>query len=268
MKNLKLAVLGCAVLCSSMTMAVPTINSLQTQAYGLYALYHPEVKNTNVSTFSQSFAEDYNDLFKNQKSVNREQYLQFEQERLASVMQQRRDMSVKQAHVRFGVLNSNKDDKITLKEYQAVGLKTFDHFDKNQDGLVNAADAQLDKTPTGTHDGLKIKSPLSMPMPSTVNDFIQMYAVNNNSYVTLGDYLSHRDQQFFATDTNKDGVLSEQEYVTEFTQRYDEHSAKAKSEYDVIFTQQFQSIAGKKDRITQKDLQNYAKKLYKSLDVK
>lgn len=47
-------------------------------------------------------------------------------------------MSLKQVHVRYGILDKSKDQKLTLKEFQALGEKTFDGFDQNQDGLINA----------------------------------------------------------------------------------------------------------------------------------
>lgn len=39
--------------------------------------------------------------------------------------------------------------------------------------------------------------------------------------MTLGDYLTARDKQYFETDTNQDLIVTEQEYVDEFMQRFD-----------------------------------------------
>jgi len=263
MKHIKFTLLACSIF-SSFVMAAPD-HQIEAQAYGLYALYHPQDKNPDNVTFVKNYAADYADLFKTQKQVNQQQYVQYEQARLEPVLKQRREMSLKQAHVRFGVLNTNKDDKITLKEYQEIGLKTFNQFDKNQDGIITAEDAKNEATATGTHDGFKVKSPLSMPMAANANEFIQMYANNNKNYVTLGDYLTHRDQQFFLTDSNKDLSLSEDEYVGEFTQRYDEHLAQARKQYNEFFNQQFQNISHGKTTIQDKDIKTFAARVLKGI---
>ncbi|MBK0063804.1 MULTISPECIES: hypothetical protein [unclassified Acinetobacter] len=268
MKNIKFTLLACSTLLSSVVIAAPLENQTEMQAYGLYSLYHSQEQNPNNATFVKNYTADYADLFKTQKQVNQLQYVQFEQARLEPILKQRREMSLKQAHVRFGVLNTNKDDKITLKEYQEIGLKTFDQFDKNQDGLISAEDAKLESTPIGTHDGFRMKSPLSMPMAGNVNEFIQMYANNNKTYVTLGDYLTHRDQQFVLTDTNKDLSLSEDEYVGEFTQRYDEHLAQARKGYREIFDQQFLKISHGKATIQEKDIKAFATNVAKEKSLK
>ena len=62
-------------------------------------------------------------------------------------------------------------------------------------------------------------------------------------------------------------TLSEQEYVTEFMQRYDENLQKAKAEYQTIFTEQFKAIANNKATISSKDVDAYAKLLFKHFDA-
>lgn len=49
----------------------------------------------------------------------------------------------RQAHVRFGVLDADKDGRMNFAEYQASGKRLFDHADRNRDGVVDAADARL-----------------------------------------------------------------------------------------------------------------------------
>lgn len=49
----------------------------------------------------------------------------------------------RQAHVRFGVLDADKDGKMTFAEYQVSGKRLFDTADRNRDGVVDAADAAL-----------------------------------------------------------------------------------------------------------------------------
>lgn len=48
--------------------------------------------------------------------------------------------SIKQAHVRFHILDTNKDGKLSLEEEIDIANKTFKNADRNGDGVVNAAD--------------------------------------------------------------------------------------------------------------------------------
>ncbi len=51
-----------------------------------------------------------------------------------------RDGQIKQAHVRFNVLDADKDKKLTFAEYGASGKRIFGELDTNKDGKVDAAD--------------------------------------------------------------------------------------------------------------------------------
>jgi Ca2+-binding EF-hand superfamily protein len=48
---------------------------------------------------------------------------------------------LKQAHVRFGVLDTDKDGNMTLAEFNASGERMFKKLDSNGDGVVDASDA-------------------------------------------------------------------------------------------------------------------------------
>jgi hypothetical protein len=52
-----------------------------------------------------------------------------------------RQRQIRQAHVRFGVLDANKDGKIQQAEYDASGARAFAEQDDDKDGVVTAADA-------------------------------------------------------------------------------------------------------------------------------
>ena len=180
-------------------------------------------------------------------------------------MKQRREMSLKQSHVRFGILDSNKDQKMTLKEFQASGMKTFDEMDKNKDGLISAEDVKLAAgNGASTHDGFRVRLPIAMPMANNQQEFIQKYG-QGKAYATLGDYLTERDKQFMATDTNADLVVSEQEYVDEFMQRFDRNSIDGQEKMKELSKLQFQAIAQGKSHIQAKDIAQFANKLDKAI---
>lgn len=51
-----------------------------------------------------------------------------------------RERQIKQAHVRFGVLDTNKDAALSAAEFDASGDRMFSRLDTNGDGAVDAAD--------------------------------------------------------------------------------------------------------------------------------
>lgn len=49
----------------------------------------------------------------------------------------------RQVHVRFGVLDGDKNGHMTFAEYQVSGKRLFETADRNKDGVVDAADAKV-----------------------------------------------------------------------------------------------------------------------------
>lgn len=52
-----------------------------------------------------------------------------------------RQRQIRQTHVRFGVLDTNKDGKMQQAEYDASGARAFAEQDDDKDGVVTVADA-------------------------------------------------------------------------------------------------------------------------------
>lgn len=50
---------------------------------------------------------------------------------------------MRQAKVRFGVLDTDKNGSISLDEFQATGLHMFKLHDRNEDGAVDEADVKV-----------------------------------------------------------------------------------------------------------------------------
>lgn len=57
------------------------------------------------------------------------------------VKTEERQRQIRQAHVRFGVLDSDKDKKMTKAEYDVSGARAFAQQDDDKDGTVTQADA-------------------------------------------------------------------------------------------------------------------------------
>lgn len=52
-----------------------------------------------------------------------------------------RQRQIRQTHVRFGVLDKDKDGKMAQAEYDLSGARAFAEQDNDKDGIVTAADA-------------------------------------------------------------------------------------------------------------------------------
>ncbi|HEY1397946.1 EF-hand domain-containing protein [Roseateles sp.] len=50
---------------------------------------------------------------------------------------------MRQAKVRFGVLDKDKNGSISLEEFMAAGLSMFNLHDRNKDGVVDEADVKI-----------------------------------------------------------------------------------------------------------------------------
>ncbi|MFT4089481.1 MAG: hypothetical protein QM645_02025 [Asticcacaulis sp.] len=53
------------------------------------------------------------------------------------------DRQIKQAHVRFNVLDKDKNGEMTFEEYQASGHNMFQRHDVDKDGFVTSTDHDL-----------------------------------------------------------------------------------------------------------------------------
>lgn len=72
--------------------------------------------------------------------VNPDEYTLEFTNRLDRLAKQVRTGQMKQAEVRYGILNSNKDAGINLEEFAVSGTRIFDGWDLNNDGQVSVSD--------------------------------------------------------------------------------------------------------------------------------
>ncbi|WP_417452091.1 EF-hand domain-containing protein [Kordiimonas sp.] len=73
-------------------------------------------------------------------SVSPDEYVAEYEVRLDRQLAEQRDRQLKQAYVRFGVLDDDKNGVMTLEEFKKTGKRMFDRLDSNKDGLVDDKD--------------------------------------------------------------------------------------------------------------------------------
>jgi len=73
-------------------------------------------------------------------TLSRDEYVGEFARRLKHVEGSTNERQMKQADVRFGVLDKDKDGKMTWAEYAASGERLFKRADRNGDGVVDARD--------------------------------------------------------------------------------------------------------------------------------
>jgi len=72
--------------------------------------------------------------------VTESQYVDEFAGRLDRQLAAQRAAQIRQAHVRFGVLDKNKDGYVSREEFNASGKRMFDALDTNKDGVVDEKD--------------------------------------------------------------------------------------------------------------------------------
>ncbi|MBV1934259.1 MAG: hypothetical protein KUG59_06195, partial [Parvibaculaceae bacterium] len=50
------------------------------------------------------------------------------------------ESAIKQTHTRFGVMDADKDEIMTLEEFNKSGDRVFSRRDKNEDGKIDEQD--------------------------------------------------------------------------------------------------------------------------------
>lgn len=151
-------------------------------------------------------------------TVSEDEYVQEFKERSAQALKQERDAQVAQAHVRFRVLDTNKDGKASRAEFDASGERVFAEIEKTVNRASPAASGRKEGTES---DGNR----LGMPGSHSREGLLDMYDTNDDDKITRAEFDQTRAEQFKRTDSNGDGTLSESEYVGEFQDRMDRRLA-------------------------------------------
>jgi Ca2+-binding EF-hand superfamily protein len=91
--------------------------------------------------FAARRGEDHKGLDLNQnKQVNEMEYVTEYTFRLDKELAEQRGRQIRQAHFRFGVLDTDKDGLLSAEEFAESGSRMFSRLDTNKDGFVDKQD--------------------------------------------------------------------------------------------------------------------------------
>lgn len=181
---------------------------------------------------------EYNDFRKqrfdktdanNSGVVDAEEYVYEFENRLDSRYEQGRKAHVKQTNRRFESLDKNDNASIEWSEYQASGDRIFARWDTNNDGKVDSNDPKKEHKANGS--SWNSRNPVDfirMPSTHTLKGLKDIYDANKDDVVTADEFNNERRSVFYITDSNKDGGLSQAEYLGEFEDRIDQTVSKSR----------------------------------------
>ena len=75
-------------------------------------------------------------------TLHEEEYVAEYEARLKKELKERYEGGIKQAHIRFNILDKDDDKAMTLDEFNASGKNIFATLDTNGDGIIDDADTE------------------------------------------------------------------------------------------------------------------------------
>jgi hypothetical protein len=151
---------------------------------------------------------------------------------------------LRQTHVRFNALDKDEDGYISRAEFNRSGDLAFERMDTNKDSMLSAADPKPEPRGQDTRseqtrqqqaqrtDQPRRERLLKMPTTHSVDGMLEMYDSNKDGVISREEYAKGRAAQFAATDANGDGQLSYDEYVSEFAGRLDQQISQTGKKAD------------------------------------
>lgn len=196
--------------------------------------------------------------------VDSEEYVYEFENRLDNRYEQGRKAHVKQTNRRFTSLDKNKNAAIEWSEYEASGNKIFARWDTNNDGKVDKNDPE--KKYQGNQSSWNSRNPIDfirMPTTHTLKGLKDIYDANKDDVVTADEFNNERRSVFYITDSNKDGALSQAEYLAEFEDRIDQKvSASRRASIKQTYVR-FNALDDNEDKaLTFEELQISGKRIF------
>lgn len=103
----------------------------------------------------------------------------------------------------FGMMDANKDGKVSAEEHAAGAKAMFATMDANRDGVVSADEM------TAAHKAVTGHASKKSDMPA--HDKIKVVDANGDGKLTSAEHASAADMMFKKMDADQDGFLSKPE---------------------------------------------------------
>lgn len=162
-------------------------------------------------------------------TVNAEEYVFEWEDRLDAQLAVDREEQVTQTATRFRSLDDDGNGLISRAEFDASGSGSFERFDSDKDGIIEAGDADPMADDVARYERemsreqilVNEKRMLQMPSTHSKAGTVEQYDLDGDAIVTLAEFHAGRDAQYAAMDENGDGGVTEDEYTNEFENRVD-----------------------------------------------
>lgn len=194
-------------------------------------------------------------------AVDAQEYADEYATRLEKKISAERKAQVAQTVIRFGAVDKNRDQKITLEEFQTSASGLFNFLDKQKTGVIST------ETPEPEANGGS-RSVLAMPDTHSVKGFLEIYDVDSDGKVTRADFDQQRKEKFNATDTNHDGSVNAEEYMAEFENRLDRQIKQVRDSQVKQTYVRFKSLdADKNSALTLQEFNTSGDRIFNGWDV-
>jgi Ca2+-binding EF-hand superfamily protein len=157
-------------------------------------------------------------------TVDVEEYVQEFEDRMREEMEQGRGEQVEQTRRRFAALDTDKNGQVSRAEFDASGERVWS---EGQKALAGRKDAKDDgsKTEAAAERFDRRPNRLALPSSHTAEGFLALYDGNGDGKVERSEFDRARNEQFARTDADRNGRLSQDEYLAEYEDRLDRHIA-------------------------------------------
>lgn len=212
-------------------------------------------------------------IFAKKKSLTQAEFVQRHQADVEKQLAKFREAQAKQTEVRFNSIDANKNQAIDLHEFQTIGLKSFSRYDTNLNGYVDTQDDKNAIEQEAQQKGdqtlkTRLKPVFAMPTTHNAKGFLTLYASQNQTKLSLADYLKNREQQYQRTDKNQDGTLSLDEYKAEFFERVEQMISHVQAKQVKLVEQRFQAMDNNQDgKVSPQDVINFSKDYFSFWDT-
>jgi Ca2+-binding EF-hand superfamily protein len=199
-------------------------------------------------------------------TVDVEEYVQEFEDRMREEMEQGRGEQLEQTRRRFASLDADKDSQVSRAEFDASGERVWAEGQKALSGSKDTKDGDA-KTEAAAERFDRRPNRLALPSSHTAEGFLALYDGNGDGKVELAEFDQARATQFARTDADRDGRLSQDEYLAEYEERLDRHIATQTGGSDKQTRVRFGALDTDKDgRMTFAEYQASGKRTFDAAD--